>query len=182
MKTGEKKARAPNSGGAQRENGFDAHIVQEYAGNGRELQRLVHDPERWYMEYDRSLSARQTGSGDRYAGVPFTFTLSAGEFFAMGDNSPRSKDSRLWSNVRGDQHRHAVPRDALVGKAFFIYWPHGIPFLNDGKGYALMNHKTISFENRHPVVRRTDYRTIELDRGRIVFDSAQSRPPIAGLS
>ena len=24
---------------------------------------------------------------------------------------------------------------ALVGKAFFIYWPHGIPFLNDGRGY-----------------------------------------------
>ncbi len=32
------------------------------------------------------------------------------------------------------------------------------------------------------LVRRTDYRTIELDRGRIVFDSAQSRPPIAELS
>ena len=143
--------------GAQRENGFDAHVVHEYAGNERELQRLVHDPERWYMEYDRGLSANQTEPGKRYAGIPFTFTLADGEFFAMGDNSPRSKDSRLWSNVRGDQHRHAVPRDALVGKAFFIYWPHGIPFLNDGKGYALMNHKTIAFENRQPVVRRTDY-------------------------
>ena len=32
------------------------------------------------------------------------------------------------------------------------------------------------------LVRRTDYRTIELDRGRIVFDSAQSRPPIGELS
>ena len=32
------------------------------------------------------------------------------------------------------------------------------------------------------LVRRTDYRTIELDRGRIVFDSAKSRPPIAELS
>jgi cell division transport system ATP-binding protein len=32
------------------------------------------------------------------------------------------------------------------------------------------------------LVRRTDYRTIELDKGRIVFDSAQSRPPIAELS
>jgi signal peptidase I len=53
----------------------------------------------------------------------------------MGDNSPRSKDSRLWSNVRDAKHRHAVPRTALVGKAFFIYWPHGVPFLNDGKGY-----------------------------------------------
>jgi cell division transport system ATP-binding protein len=32
------------------------------------------------------------------------------------------------------------------------------------------------------LVRRTDYRTIELDHGRIVFDSAASRPPIAELS
>ncbi len=32
------------------------------------------------------------------------------------------------------------------------------------------------------LVRRTDYRTIELDKGRIVFDSAQNRPPIAELS
>ena len=32
-------------------------------------------------------------------------------------------------------HRHAVPRNGLVGKAFFIYWPHGVPFMNDGKGY-----------------------------------------------
>jgi signal peptidase I len=57
------------------------------------------------------------------------------EFFMMGDNSPRSKDSRLWSNVRHADHRYAVPRLALVGKAFFIYWPHWIPFLNDGRGY-----------------------------------------------
>jgi cell division transport system ATP-binding protein len=32
------------------------------------------------------------------------------------------------------------------------------------------------------LVRRTDYRTIELDKGRIVFDSAQNRPPLAELS
>ena len=32
------------------------------------------------------------------------------------------------------------------------------------------------------LVRRTDYRTIELDKGRIVYDSAQSRPPIGELT
>ena len=32
------------------------------------------------------------------------------------------------------------------------------------------------------LVRRTDYRTIELDKGRIVFDSAQSRPPLSELT
>jgi hypothetical protein len=53
----------------------------------------------------------------------------------MGDNSPRSKDSRLWSNTRHAVHRYAVPRIALVGKALFVYWPHGIPFLDNGRGY-----------------------------------------------
>ena len=63
------------------------------------------------------------------------------EFLVLGDNSPRSKDSRLWTEPRVDStHRHAVPRKALIGKAFFIYWPHGVPFLNDGNGYPLGWH------------------------------------------
>ncbi len=62
------------------------------------------------------------------------------EFFVMGDNSPRSQDSRLWSNRRKADNRHAVPRHAFVGKAFMIYWPHGIPFMNGGKGYPIVNH------------------------------------------
>ena len=67
--------------------------------------------------------------------------LGPDEFFVMGDNSPRSQDSRLWPNARRHAaNRHAVPRQALLGKAFFIYWPHGIPFLNNGKGYSVMNH------------------------------------------
>jgi signal peptidase I len=41
--------------------------------------------------------------------------LSADEFFAMGDNSAKSADSRFWGTV---------PRDLLIGKAFFVYWPH----------------------------------------------------------
>ncbi len=53
------------------------------------------------------------------------------EFMMLGDNSPRSNDSRLW------QTTHAVPRHLLIGKAFLIYWPHGVPFLNNGHGYAV---------------------------------------------
>ena len=78
--------------------------------------------------------------------------LSADEFFVMGDNSPRSQDSRLWPNRRHAHNRHAVPRQALLGKAFFIYWPHGIPFLNGGKGFRILNHSAYRDHRGDPVV------------------------------
>lgn len=58
-------------------------------------------------------------------------------YLALGDNSPRSSDSRLWLS------QQTVPRNYLVGKAFYTYWPHGVPFLNDGHGFPIWWHKTI---------------------------------------
>jgi Signal peptidase, peptidase S26 len=56
------------------------------------------------------------------------------EYLMLGDNNPKSNDSRLWSH-------HAVQRRLLIGKAFFIYWPHGVPFLNGGRGFATQKVK-----------------------------------------
>ncbi|MGD0785865.1 MAG: S26 family signal peptidase, partial [Sedimentisphaerales bacterium] len=58
------------------------------------------------------------------------FTLNKDEYFAMGDNSPDSADSRMWDiegiGNNGLSYRMGVvPRDYLVGKAFFVYWPGG---------------------------------------------------------
>ncbi|WP_010584204.1 signal peptidase I [Schlesneria paludicola] len=78
--------------------------------------------------------------------------LSSDEFFVMGDNSPRSQDSRLWPNSRHALNRHAVPRQALLGKAFFIYWPHGVPFLNNGKGFKILNHSPYQDQMGKPYV------------------------------
>jgi signal peptidase I len=64
------------------------------------------------------------------AGENNPFTLGEDEYFVMGDNSPDSADSRLWTvegigNNGGSYRMGIVPRDYLVGKAFFVYWPSG---------------------------------------------------------
>ena len=50
------------------------------------------------------------------------FALDQDEFFPLGDNSPQSKDARLWS--QGTRTPASVHRTLLIGKAVLIYWPH----------------------------------------------------------
>ena len=62
------------------------------------------------------------------AGEGNPFQLGEDEFFACGDNSPNSFDGRLWSvpgksNAQKEYRPGILPRDYLVGKAFFVYWP-----------------------------------------------------------
>jgi signal peptidase I len=63
------------------------------------------------------------------------FSLEKDQFFVLGDNSPNSEDARLWDNPgvanKGlpEYREGTVPRDYLVGKALFVYWPSGFkPF------------------------------------------------------
>lgn len=108
--------------------GFSSHEVDD----SLKLREALDNPQEWgdiYEQYSRKAEFRELGPD---------------EFFVMGDNSPRSQDSRLWPNqVRHAPNRHAVGRQALIGKAFFIYWPHGVPFLNGGHGFTLVGHRTI---------------------------------------
>ncbi len=111
--------------------------LTEYSSPGR-LAALLSDPLAWGAEYEAHAFAAEFPA------------LGADEYFMMGDNSPRSQDARQWSNTRGADRRHAVPGSALVGKAFSIFWPHGVPFMNDGKGYAplpFFYHKVNKAEN-----------------------------------
>ena len=91
--------------------------------------------------YTSNLGGRGPGFG--IEGSPYP--LGEDEFFVMGDNSPKSLDSRWW-NLREDPTRDkvftagrepdragVVPRKNLVGKAFFVYWPaagarYGVPW------------------------------------------------------
>ena len=96
------------------------------------IQATLADPERWNEQFSKYLQEFER---------EFALTDSANdvedEFMVLGDNSPRSSDSRFWGQVAAYDHIHAVPRKLLIGKAFFIYWPHAVPFLNDGRGYAI---------------------------------------------
>lgn len=115
------------------------------------LRRVLHDPAEWYDLY----SKRARGSNNT---PEARFELGPDEFLMLGDNSPRSQDSRVWPNARGAEHRHAVPRSALVGRAFYIYWPHGVPFMNDGEGYTLTYHKEVTGAG----VRKTEYSSFRI--------------------
>ena len=73
------------------------------------------------------------------------FKLEKNEYFVLGDNSPASHDSRLWSNkgigINGKSvyRPGIVPHDYLVGKAVFVYWPSGfeIPWPTNLKTFLL---------------------------------------------
>ena len=74
-------------------------------------------------------------SGEPGRATKDAFVLEKDQFFVLGDNSPNSEDCRWWSQ-RGRANKGLssyrvgiVPRDYLVGKALFVYWPSGFgPF------------------------------------------------------
>jgi len=72
------------------------------------------------------------------AGHNSPFSLGEDEFFVLGDNSPASLDSRLWSEPgkgnNGNFYREGVvPRDYLIGKAFVVFWSGGQPIFNGSR-------------------------------------------------
>ncbi len=71
--------------------------------NPQEIAEFLSTPERWDVFLHLSHPE---------------FELQEGQYLAMGDNSPHSGDSRFWPN------QHYVSRELIVGKAFFVYWPH----------------------------------------------------------
>jgi hypothetical protein len=84
------------------------------------------------IHYTEAKSIRSGEPGRAAQGNPFT--LAKDEFFVLGDNSPNSEDCRWWDRPGianwGLSYREGiVPRDYLVGKALFVYWPGGFrPF------------------------------------------------------
>ena len=78
------------------------------------------------IHYTSSEFVNGPESGRAAEGNPLT--LKKDEFFVLGDNSPNSADGRWWNkagigNNRRFYRRGIVPREYLVGKALFVYWP-----------------------------------------------------------
>ena len=116
-----------------------------------ELRHVVVERDVYYTNTTVATEATDPRSGldSRYAGIhnPFfaggpgmagwgtegnPILLREKEYFMLGDNSPQSKDSRMWWQVgphllrRGEKYQiGTVPEDQLIGRAFFVYWPSG---------------------------------------------------------
>jgi signal peptidase I len=63
------------------------------------------------------------------------FPVGHGNLFMLGDNSLWSSDSRAWeataweeaAGLAGRRRPWEVPESLVIGKAFWIYWPHAKP-------------------------------------------------------
>ena len=80
-----------------------------YLGNEEDVSRFMSSPEMW-VGYGNTKSA--------------LLQQSDGQYVVFGDNSGFSLDSRLWAT---NSVPHYVDRKYLIGKAFYVYWPHGLP-------------------------------------------------------
>jgi signal peptidase I len=71
------------------------------------------------LGFSRVMGAKDGYGGYRSAGDHMSdptepYRVPEGQYFAMGDNSANSFDSRYWG---------AVPEENLVGRGFVVYWP-----------------------------------------------------------
>lgn len=123
------------------------------AANGRQ------DPLCDYSAAERASPARLEAdelrelwsTPDRWSQAPalrhVDFALGNEEYLLLGDNSPESRDGRLWAQG------HAVAGDLLVGKAIFVYWPHawetGWSWQIPGRGVRLPCYP--SFSRMRPI-------------------------------
>src|SRR5262249_17093373 len=89
-----------------------------------------------HLRLERDMFYRNTSSnGHIDRGSPYILNDydddQKDEFMILGDNSPRSNDSRFWSSTS------VVQRRLLMGKVFCTAWADGIPFLNNGRGFPV---------------------------------------------
>ena len=74
---------------------------------------------------------------------PYPLHLGPDEFYCLGDNSPKSQDSRYWQHVNpwitqqtsaGEPRPGIVPRELMIGRAFYVYFPAPYPWKSNKPG------------------------------------------------
>ncbi len=119
---------------------YGNNVHQDEVQRPDDLQAQLTNPKGWARTYQERSEAQLAKYG-RYG----EYRLDEGEYLMFGDNSSMSKDSRLFDFQSRPMngvfsHRYAVREQDLIGKALYIFWPHGVPFLNDGEGIAVRYH------------------------------------------
>ena len=84
------------------------------------IKRIVAGPgDRLYIEHGHPVVNGEPAEEDftrpcQTCNLREEITIPPDHYFMMGDNRGASDDSRLWG---------PVPRDWIIGEAFFTYWP-----------------------------------------------------------
>lgn len=108
--------------------GSKAGVSWSFSGSPLTLHRVGLDRD-IYHEAARYHAGPRAGSPALATHPVNPATLGPDQFFVLGDNSPSSKDGRLWEGVDPwveaeiDGAVGIVPRKLLLGKAFFVYFP-----------------------------------------------------------
>lgn len=87
--------------------------IRNETGMNETLIRRIHgDPQLWDSPEGRALFDASYRDGNPMFPIPEDC------YFPLGDNSPESKDARIWESP------HFFVRDLLIGRAMVVYWPH----------------------------------------------------------
>ena len=93
----------------------NGHLAEE-AGFRRVMSGTYDEPNDIYRGYSNVIGERGRGQGpgSYLRSTDEKYTVNKKEYFALGDNSYNSSDSRVWGTV---------PQENLMGPGFFVYWP-----------------------------------------------------------
>jgi signal peptidase I len=102
-----------------------ARVWWEFSGGALTLHRVGLQRDIFY----EPSSPNRDPEPPRATHPATTMALGPDHFFVCGDNSPSSLDARLWGppdpwvKATIDPTAGVVPRDLMIGRAFFVYFP-----------------------------------------------------------